>query len=133
MRWFITVSLAACAAAVAAVRAPAPADAHGPERIVYVSFRPSNWDIYYFDKRGGEPRRLTDDLSLDYDPAFSPDGRWLVFTSERRGSADLYALDLKAGGPPRLLIESDAMEDQAAVSPDGKTIAFVSTRDGNAD
>jgi Tol biopolymer transport system component len=132
MRWFITISLAAIVSAVALVRVPTAA-AHGPERIVYVSFRPGNWDIYYFDKRGGEPRRLTDELGLDYDPALSPDGRWLVFTSERRGGADLYALDLKAGGPPRLLVESDAMEDQAAVSPDGETIAFVSTRDGNAD
>ena len=52
---------------------------------------------------------------LDYDPAVSPDGRWLVFSSERRGNPDLYVLDLQRGGEPRLLIDSDHMEDQASI------------------
>ena len=105
----------------------------GLERIIYFTFQPGNWDIYYFPKRGDTPRRLTDDPGLEYDAVISPDERWLVFCSEKRGNADLYALDLKNGGPPRLLLKSDAMEDQAAISRDGKTLAFVSTRDGNAD
>jgi Tol biopolymer transport system component len=86
-----------------------------------------------FSVPGQPPRRLTDHPGLDYDPVVSPDGRWLVFCSERRGSPDLYALDLKNGGGPRLLIDSDALEDQAAFSPDGKSLAFVSTFSGNAD
>ena len=70
---------------------------------------------------------------LDYDPVVSPDGRWLVFCSERCGSPDLYALDLKRGGEPHLPIDADSMEDQATFSPDGKSIAFVSTFSGNAE
>jgi len=70
---------------------------------------------------------------LDYDVAPSPDGRWLVFTSERRGSPDLFVLDLQSGEAPRLLIDSEAMEDQAVIFLDGKTIVFVSSRDGNAE
>jgi TolB protein len=105
----------------------------GHERITYISFRPGNWDIYYFDRSSGTPRRLTDYLGLDYDATFSPDGRYVVFCSERVGNADLYVIDLKNGGSPRLLIDSEAMEDQASISPDNKTIAFVSTRDGNAE
>jgi Tol biopolymer transport system component len=105
----------------------------GLERIIYLTFQPGNWDIYYFPKRGEAPRRLTDDPDLEYGAVISPDERWLVYCSEQRGNADLYALDLKNGGRPRLLLESEAMEDQAAISRDGKTLAFVSTRDGNAD
>ena len=101
--------------------------------ITYSTFRPGNWDVYYFASRGAEPKRLTDDVGLDYDAVFSPDGRWVVYCSERRGSPDLYALDLKGGGAPRLLIEDESLEDQAAFSPDGKTLAFVSDRDGSAD
>lgn len=101
--------------------------------ITYSTFRPGNWDVYYFASRGAEPKRLTDDVGLDYDAVFSPDGRWVVYCSERRGSPDLYALDLKSGGAPRLLIEDEALEDQPAFSPDGKTLAFVSDRDGSAD
>src|ERR1700731_725750 len=105
-----------------------------PDRVAYTRFQPaSNWDIYLFTQPGQPPRRLTDDPGLDYDPVVSPDGRWLVFCSERRGNPDLYVLDLQNGGVPRLLIDSDFLEDQAAFSPDGKSIVFVSTFSGNAD
>jgi Tol biopolymer transport system component len=56
-----------------------------------------------------------------------------VFTSERRGNPDLYALELEGDAEPRLLVDSVAMEDQAAFSPDGRSLAFVSTASGNAD
>ena len=111
----------------------ASADAGGAERIVYSSLRPSNWDIYLFERPGAEPERLTDHPGLDYDATFSPDGRWLVFTSERRGNPDLYAIDLEARSAPRLLIDSAAMEDQAAISPDGETLVFVGTASGDTE
>src|SRR5262245_64384846 len=107
--------------------------AFSQDRIFYTTLRPANWDIYLFDGSGSGPRRLTDDPALDYNPVFSPDGRWVVFCSERRGNPDLYALDLKNGGQPRLLTDNDSMEDAPSFSPDGKRIVFVSTRDGNAD
>jgi Tol biopolymer transport system component len=103
------------------------------EAIVYTTVRPPNWDIYLFEEPAGTPRRLTDDPALDYNAVFSPDGRWLVFTSERAGNADLYALDLQHAGPPIRLTRHHAMDDAAAFSPDGRRLAFVSTRDGYAD
>jgi Tol biopolymer transport system component len=109
------------------------AELDGRERITYVSFRPGNWDLYYFDRLGALPRNLTDNFGLDYDAQFSSDGQYIVFCSERRGNPDLYVLDLKNGGSPRLLIDSEAMEDQPSIAPDNKTLAFVSTRDGNAE
>ena len=109
------------------------ATATAGERIVYSSLRPGNWDVYYFANAGAAPRRLTDHPGLDYDAAISPDGRWVVFTSERRGTPDLYVVEIDGGSEPRLLIDSPAMEDQVAFSPDGNSIAFVSTASGNAD
>ncbi len=103
------------------------------ETIVYSSIQPSNWDLYLFDGPGSAPRRLTTDPGLDYNGVFSPDGRWVVFTSERTGSPDLYVLDLDGDGGPRPLVASPAMEDAAAISPDGRRLLFVGTRDGNAD
>jgi Tol biopolymer transport system component/sugar lactone lactonase YvrE len=113
----------------------AASSAGAKEWISYSSLRPGNWDIYHFTSRGAAPRRLTDHPGLDYDAVFSPDGKWVVFTSERRGNPDLYAIDLQQEGTPtpQLLIDSPVMEDQAAFSPDGSTIAFVSTHTGNAD
>jgi TolB protein len=103
-----------------------------PDRLVYTAFVPGNSDIYRVSG-GASPERLTDDPAVDYGPVASADGRWLVFTSERRGQPDLYALDLTKREPPRLLIDSESLEDQAALSRDGKTLYFVSTATGDAD
>lgn len=127
MWWFLRwCTLGLSVVAFSAPEAP-------PERISYTTSRPANWDIYLFAAPGEKPRKLTSDPGLEYDPVVSPDGRWLVFTSERRGNPDLYALDLQAPGEPRLLIDSGALEDHAAFSADGRSLVFVSTATGNAD
>jgi len=118
--------------------APRAADPPHPEaplreRVVYTAIRPVNWDLYLFDAPGEPPRRLTTHPALDYNATFSPDGRWVVFCSERRGSPDLYILDLEKGGVPRLLVDSEALEDAPAFSPDGQSLVFISSREGNAE
>src|SRR5215472_17602971 len=85
----------------------------GLQRLVWQSLKPTNWNIFYFASPGAVPKQLTTGPSLNYDAVLSPDGRWVVFTSERTGIPHLYALDVQQGGDPRLLIESDCMEDQA--------------------
>lgn len=55
------------------------------EAVVYTTLCPPNWDICLFERPGGVPRRLIDDAALDYNAVFSPDGRWVVLTSERAG------------------------------------------------
>ncbi len=106
----------------------------GTETVVFGSFRPGNLDVFYFAHRGEEPKRLTDDPGLDYDPVISPDGHWLIYTAEFTGTPHIYALDLQnPGGQPKLLIDGDDMQDQVSFSSDSKIIAFVSARDGNAD
>jgi Tol biopolymer transport system component len=103
------------------------------EVIIYTTLRPSNQDIYLVDGPDAEPRRMTGHLGLDYNATFSPDGRWLVFTSERDGNVDLYALDRESDSDPVRLTRHPAMDDAADVSPDGDRIVFVSSRSGNAD
>lgn len=102
------------------------------EGVVYTTLRPPNLDIFLFDPDGSR-RRLTRGPELDYNAIFSPDGRWVVFTSEREGSADLFALDLAGEKPPVALTRHSAFDDQATFSPDGERLAFVSSRSGNAD
>ncbi|MGB6449546.1 MAG: hypothetical protein WBE92_02220 [Steroidobacteraceae bacterium] len=65
----------------------------------------------------------------NYNPSFSWDGRWIVFTSERFGSADVFRVHPDGSGLERLT-DSPAFDDQGALSPDRRTLAFVSTRDG---
>ena len=120
-------------ALVAAPGLDAQGIARDPETVVYSSLAPANWDVYLFERPGATPRRLTTAPGLDYNPVVSPDGRWVVFTSERTGNPELYTVDLLKPGKPVRLTESDAMEDAADFSPDGGTLVFVSSRAGNPD
>jgi len=103
------------------------------EIIAFTTLRPANQDIYLADGKSYELQRVTNHPALDYNPTFTPDGRWLIFTSERSGNADLYALDLKKGDEALRLTRNRGMDDAADISDDGEKIVFVSTRNGHAD
>src|SRR3954469_23921843 len=64
------------------------------ERLIYTTLRPANKELYLFEPGAPAPKPITNDPALDYDATFSPDGRWLVFCSERAGNPNLYAQDL---------------------------------------
>ena len=81
---------------------------------------------------GTHATRLAPYGSFDSNASFSPDGQWVVFTSTREGSADLFRIRLDGSGLERLT-DSPAFDDQAAFSPDGRAMAFVSSRSGQAD
>jgi Tol biopolymer transport system component/imidazolonepropionase-like amidohydrolase len=72
---------------------------------------------------GGNPQRLTRDAAVDADPAWSPDGRSVVFSSDRTGAMNLWLRDL-ASGADRQLTRGTGAAMQAAWSPDGTRIAF---------
>ena len=62
----------------------------------------------------------------------SPDGRWLVFDSDRNGNADLYVMPV-TGGEARQLTADSGSDYSPDWSPDGRQIAFHSLRHGNRD
>ena len=100
--------------------------------LAFASLGPLNTDLFVADAGGGDATRLLPHPALDYDASFSPDGRWIVFTSERAGSADIYRVRVDGSGLERLT-DDPAFDDQGALSPDGRSLAFVSSRSGQAD
>lgn len=99
--------------------------------LVYSTIQPSYWQIYLFDH--GKSKQLTKGNTLNYNPTFSPDGSWLVYTSEQTGTGFLYVLNLKnPKSIPKRLTKGNSFEDTASFSPDGKFIYYMSTRDGTA-
>jgi len=95
---------------------------------------PSKMTLFVANADGsGERRLLPDSTGFDYDASFSPDGQWIVFTSERdadgSGQADLYRVRPDGTGLERLT-KDPAMEDAGVISPDGTKLAYVSTQGG---
>jgi len=76
------------------------------------------------------PRGLTGGPTRDRQPAFSPDGSWVIFSSDRSGSLDLWAIETATGATRRLTY--DAADDwDPAYTPDGKHLLWSSNRSGN--
>ena len=84
-------------------------------------------DLWIVDKAGGNSRRLTSTPAVEADPQFSPDGRWLAFTSNRSGNRDVYFVGVE-GGDPRRLTWHPGGDDARGWSPDGKLVLFSSNR-----
>jgi TolB protein len=64
--------------------------------------------------------------AYDYQPDWSPDGRWVIYSSYRNDAMELWVLEL-ATGAAKPLLANGAVNVEPRFSPDGKRIAFVST------
>lgn len=84
-------------------------------------------DIWTVETIGGIARPVTMHEAHDIYPCFSPDGRWIAFSSNRHGSYDVFVVAAQGGKPRRLTFDS-ATDVVNGWSPDGKTILFTSTR-----
>ena len=103
------------------------------ERIAFRSEREGG-GLFIMGATGESVRRVTSD---GYDPAWSPDGKFLAYSTEgvldpyaRNVRAQLWTVDVASGKSNRLL-EGDAV--QPAWSPDGKRIAYWANTGGQRD
>jgi Tol biopolymer transport system component len=89
-------------------------------------------DVMAVEPDGSGLRRLTRDAGNNGFPAFSPDGKRLVFRSGRGGSKNLYLMNSDGSGL-RQLTRGDWTDTMCDWSPTGELIAFASDRDGDFD
>jgi serine/threonine protein kinase/Tol biopolymer transport system component len=75
----------------------------------------------------GPPERLTQDTAADSYPSVTPDGKRMLFWSDRSGNADIWIKDLNTGRESRLTLDPD-YETFPIVSPDGSNFAYWSAQ-----
>ncbi|WP_248963607.1 amidohydrolase family protein [Sphaerisporangium perillae] len=88
-----------------------------------IAFRALN-DIYLM-RIGHEPTPLFGDRWWKADPDFSPDGRQLVFVSDRTGTLNVWVRDLATGTDRQLTHLTDSAALSVRWSPNGKEIAYL--------
>ncbi len=73
---------------------------------------------------GGKPRQLTNDKFYKEDPAWSPDGRRIAYSSDKAGTEDLYVMDVVTRSEKRVTAFAGSAEVAASWSRDGGMLAY---------
>jgi Tol biopolymer transport system component len=148
-RAVVALALLAAAGACAAAREPVLKSVKAPHsyywRELYLpqltsgpsaaAFSPDGTEVVYsmagslWRQRIGsdEAVELTHGPGYDFQPDWSRDGRWVVFTRQHGDALELQLLDLQAG-TARALTTTGAVNVEPRFAPDGTRLAFVSTR-----
>lgn len=100
--------------------------AAGRRRRYEWSFDPAT-EIFAVPVAGGELTRLTNSPGYDAEGAYTPDGRQIVFCSDRDGDPDLYVMDAD-GANVRQLTNAPGYDGGPFTSPDGQWVCFRSDR-----
>jgi Tol biopolymer transport system component len=89
-------------------------------------------DLYTMPISGGEARALTSGIAWDMQPRYSPDGRWIAFTSDRSGGDNIWIIGRDGKNPQQVTKESFRLPNSPAWTPDSQFIAarkhFTGTR-----
>jgi tricorn protease len=88
-------------------------------------------DIWVANEDGSNVQRLTDHTARDVYPRFSPDGRWIAFSSNRYGNYDVFVIP-SAGGAPRRLTYHSGNDEVVAWTRDSQRVVFRSARGDGA-
>ena len=89
-----------------------------------------NPDIFVLDINSRRTTRLTTHRAIDTEGTWSPDGRYIYFTSDRSGGPQVYRVSANGGSPERVTFEG-SYNARPRLSPDGERLAVVHNDRGN--
>jgi serine/threonine-protein kinase len=100
------------------------------KRLALTVLREGNWDIWVYDIERGVSTRLTFEESTDTEQVWSPDGEFLIFSSNREGSENLYRKRADGSGDIERLTDAQGSHWAGSWSADGRSVAFMATDQG---
>jgi tricorn protease len=84
-------------------------------------------DIWTADEDGKNIKRITANKARDVYPRFSPDGKWIAFSSDRNGNFDVFMVPSEGGTAKQLTFHS-ADDTVLGWTPDSRAVLFASNR-----
>ncbi len=102
----------------------------GRKLVVTLGGVDGNPDIYILDITSRRTTRLTTHRAIDTEGTWSPDGRYIYFTSDRSGGPQVYRVSANGGTPERITFEG-SYNARPRLSPDGTRLAMVHNDRGN--
>jgi len=85
-------------------------------------------NLWLVGSGGGRAQHLTSDNAVDTEPAWSSDGRYVIFTSQREGTRALWRVAVDGGRPERITFGTGP-ESHPSVSSDGTRLAYSTYSD----
>jgi len=112
-----------------------PSISPNEEMVAFIRSIATGSDLWLWDRaRGTEDKRLTNDLSRNTAPIWSPHSDRIVFRSERdKGPGDLYWKYVNGSGQEELLLKSASNKIPSQWSSDGKSIVYSDSGVNNWD
>ncbi len=115
-----------------------PAISHHGNRLAFMRWVGGGSEIWRAEvptqtKRAAPPVRLVWSTKDDEEPEYSPDGRQIVFKSNRSGRLEIWACGHDGTNPSQLTFRAGENTFLPRWSPDGRHILFTSNPDGNND
>jgi serine/threonine-protein kinase len=107
-----------------------PAVSPDGRRLALSVLRDSNWDVWVYDLEREVSTRLTFHDGYDADQIWSPDGRYLFYTSDQDGVQRPYRKRADGSGEAERLSDTEAPFYPLSATPDGKILIGETTGDG---
>lgn len=93
-------------------------------RILFSKMNDKEINIFSVNENGSDEKQLTRGTGFNMQPVASPDGKYIVFYSNRNSANGIWRMNADGGSPTQLTSNNQGMDGQIQVAPDSKTVFF---------